>query len=181
MNLSIPGWNFIYLDTIGSTNDIAKDFLMDGGNYFIVLAREQTRGRGRKGNVWYSPEGGVWMSVGMNCQINAKDILTPLVHNLCKRLSDVFGIPFEVKLPNDIFLNKRKVAGILMETSISEKQIISVIVGIGINVNNKIPDELQHYATSLKSEGISTTVSEVAELIANEITTYLDVLSKDQI
>lgn len=137
------GNKLYYFDSLDSTNQYAKTLLSDAPEGAVILVDEQTAGRARFGKTWFSPEGGLWMSV----------ILYPPEHSLiaiiagiavCKTLH-MNGILTGIKWPNDIMLNGKKIGGIL--TEIVDK---AVILGIGINLNiRKFPDELKDTASSI--------------------------------
>jgi len=138
------GNKLYYLDTVDSTNAYAKVLLekkVSEGT--VVLADKQERGRGRFNKQWYSPEGGIWMSVILYPTDPALMSIVAAVA-VCEALH-LNGILPGIKWPNDILLNGKKIAGILVEI-IDE----SVIVGIGLNLNIRtFPQELQDIASSV--------------------------------
>ena len=128
----------IVFDILSSTQDYA---IKNGREGDVIVARVQTHGRGRFGRKWYSPEGGLWLSAVLkNNSINSIEACLAVLKTLKKFLKNV-----GIKYPNDIFVNEKKICGILTET---KKEI--AVVGIGININNKLPEFLN--ATSLKAE-----------------------------
>ena len=139
----------------GSTNDDARAAAEDGApDGHVVVADAQTAGRGRHGNAWSSPPGtDLYFSVVARPGITPA-ALPPLtlavgvaIAELAEKLS---GRRALVKWPNDVWIDGRKVAGILVETSTREGASSAVIVGVGIDVNRREwPPELRELATSL--------------------------------
>lgn len=133
-----------YFDTLGSTNEYAKDLIKKGvleGS--VVLADVQTAGRGRFGKDWYSPEGGLWMSVILHPRNSSLMSIAAAVA-VCEALH-INGVLPGIKWPNDIFLNGKKIAGILVEI-IDEW----VVIGLGLNLNiRKFPKAIASYASSV--------------------------------
>lgn len=141
-----------------STNRVAME-LGHGGEPegAIVLAEEQTAGRGRAGRPWHSERG-----TGLYVTLLLRPRLSPVQAPLLTMLAGISahtaiqaqtGLEAEVKWPNDLLLNGKKIGGILTEMHAEPNQIKFVIVGIGINVNQeKFPAELSAIATSLRKE-----------------------------
>jgi len=145
---------------ITSTNDFAYKLAERGGKEgTLVIAEEQTRGRGRVGRAWYSPKGmGLWFSLILRPPIRSDEVnlLTFLsALSVAEVVERRFKINVGVKWPNDLLINGRKFCGILSELSFEAERINFVIVGIGINLNQEVrdfPPELQTTATSLRIE-----------------------------
>lgn len=139
----IIGSKLYYFDTLSSTNDYVKTLLYEAPEGTVVLSDEQTDARGRHGTSWYSPTGGLWMSVLLRPET---ETLVSIVAGVavCTSLH-TFGIMPGLKWPNDIIMNRKKIGGIL--TEIIDKD---VIVGIGVNLNiRKFPPELHETASSV--------------------------------
>ncbi len=148
--------NFIFLDTLNSTNTYCKkisenEFTKDT----VVIADTQSQGKGTKGRSWISPKGkGLWFSILLKPSVQLKDInfLTILTSTALHNTFLDFGITTKIKWPNDIYLNSKKLCGILTESKISNNKVEYVIIGVGININlqlNDFSDELKNKATSL--------------------------------
>lgn len=148
--------DFIFLDTINSTNTFCKKigdkgFIKDT----IVISDTQSDGKGTKGRTWISPKGkGLWFSMLLKSSIELKDInfLTILTSTALYNTFLDFGINTEIKWPNDIYLNSKKLCGILTESKISNNKVDYIVIGVGINVNLELSDfndELKNKATSL--------------------------------
>lgn len=152
------GQHIIYFPVLDSTNNHAKALGMEGApEGTIVLAEEQTGGRGRLGRNWCSPYGtGVYMSLLLRPQISPMEAarLTLLAAvAVAEGIREFTGIPVGIKWPNDILFDGKKVVGILTEMHAEMEKVNYVVVGIGINVNHELrqlPPELIGTATSLK-------------------------------
>jgi len=122
----------------GSTNDDARDLAIAGApEGTVVLAREQTKGRGRMGRVWTSPYGGVYASIVLRPEVDLPEaVVLPLVVGLgVARALDRFGIASCLKWPNDLLApDGRKLAGVLLEGLSEGWRISWVIAGVGVNV-----------------------------------------------
>lgn len=140
----------IKYDVIDSTNDYIKqnvDKLVDGT---VITAKSQTKGRGRRENLWQSLEGNLYFSFLLKQEYTHKDsfffnMLTAV--SIVKTL-EKYQIKSVIKYPNDIVIDNKKIAGILIETS-GYKAIESVVIGVGINLNQTDFFELDHRATSI--------------------------------
>ena len=142
----IIGSKFYRVTETHSTNDYLKGILDDVPEGTVVIADVQTAGKGRKGRSWYSPDGGMWMSVLLQqCQ----NCLLPLTAGvaICDAFHE-YDIRPAIKWPNDILLNGKKIAGILIEV-IDDRAIL----GMGINLNVRdFPDDLREKASSVLIE-----------------------------
>jgi len=139
--------------TVSSTNETAKK-ISKPESWQVILAEEQTAGYGRKGNTWFSPKGGLYFSVILpKSKIEDLQTLTILAAFIvAKVLKDDFNLEPFIKLPNDILINGKKIAGILTENIVGEEIKLSVM-GIGLNTNiESFPKDLEKIATSLKIE-----------------------------
>ncbi len=137
-------WRIIHLNEVDSTNEYAKRIAGNSPEGTVVVAKRQTSGRGRKGRSWASPEGGLWLSVILKPgRIDPRLVFVGALA-VVDTLAD-FGISSGIKWPNDVWADRRKIAGILTEGKGSEY----VVLGIGINVNNPVPGELRESATSM--------------------------------
>lgn len=152
-----PGWQVEYHATLPSTNDRALALLAESALQLprLVLAGEQTAGRGRGANRWWSTSGAITASAVLAFPDGVPAERRPwlaLVTGLAIReaLSYWATQPVQVKWPNDVYLDGRKVSGILIETSAS--RLDRAVVGFGINVGNRLagaPDEVRRRAVAL--------------------------------
>jgi len=137
---------------VDSTNSLAKKEKHEA--WLVFLAEEQTSGYGRKKDFWFSPKGGLYFSVVLpKSTIEDLQVLTILAaFVVSKTIKDAFKLEPMIKLPNDVYLNGKKIAGILTENIIGADVKFS-IMGIGINTNIvDFPKDLENIATSLKIE-----------------------------
>lgn len=148
---------FIY-ESLTSTQDEAEKLALNESDPFIVLSEVQTDGRGRFRRNWSSlPDTGLWMSVVLKPDI-ALHKLTTFNLFIALALAETMHHYYEdvnIKWPNDIFINDKKLSGFLTEIKGNQDQINQIICGIGINLNTEVkqfPEALQQTATSLSVE-----------------------------
>lgn len=175
LNTKIVGKKNFYFKTLPSTNIIAKQKIKENiPEGTVIVADVQTSGKGRKNRTWYSPEGGLWFSVVLYPHIppqNGMLITMASSVSVAQAIKEITGVNPMVKWPNDLLLNGKKICGILTELDAEMDRINYAVVGIGINVNNPLSEELQEKATSLSQE-IGSLVSRVKLL--RSILKYLD-------
>lgn len=168
------GRHIHFEEVVPSTQKIAHSLAGDGAEEgTIVVADQQTSGRGRLARAWFSPkQTGIWMSLILRPKIpiNKTPQLTLLTAvALIQAIEEVTGLTPEIKWPNDILINGKKIVGILTELQAEADQVHSVIIGIGMNVNHALdqfPEELQSVATSIAIEtGKSSDRAEVIQAI----------------
>lgn len=163
------GQNLLYFASVTSTNDIARQqALGKSPEGTAVIAERQTSGRGRLKREWVSPEGNIAVTVVLYPDRKNLYFLTMLAALAVQRgIEKTTGVKCQLKWPNDVLVNGKKVCGILLESKASVESVDYALVGIGINVNMKIADhpEIAAIATSLAME----TGSEVSrtELLRN--------------
>lgn len=148
------------MDTTVSTNDDVRVMAQQGAPAGTTLiALEQTGGRGRQGRSFSSPEGqGLYFSLLLRPKCAPGDVshITAMVAvAACDAVASTTGIRPQIKWTNDLVLNQKKIAGILceMDADFSTNTINSIILGIGINLNQRyedFPSEIQNIATSLR-------------------------------
>ncbi len=155
----VPDHRFYhYLDTVDSTNTVCAKMAREGaGQGTLVVAEAQTSGRGRRGRSWYSPAGAslylslllrpeMGMSESQRLTMLASVALAGVVRDLCR-------IDARIKWPNDLFVGRRKLAGILVEAESKGNRMDWMVLGVGLNVNTGgFPPEIEHRATSLLRE-----------------------------
>ncbi len=151
----------IGLESVDSTQNLAKDLALSGEpEGTLVLACRQTAGRGRYDRTFDSGEGGVYFTLILRpnkpaaCNASLSVRVGKVV---AKTLTELFGLKTKIKEPNDVLAwdeNARKwkkICGILIETSAGESADHWVLVGVGVNVNNRLPAGLKETAVSVKS------------------------------
>ena len=131
------GRRIYYFDEIDSTQNYALQISNNKNeNGTIIVAEKQTHGKGRLNRKWYSPEGGIWLSVIIHPEFQISDAtIIPLAASLalCESIKKVHKIKTNVKWPNDITIDGKKVAGMLIDTSIQGNKVENLVLGIGIN------------------------------------------------
>jgi len=140
-----------WLNEVTSTMDIAHQLAHQGFPHgTIIIARKQRKGRGRNNRAWISPVGGLWLSLILRPEKNSNLNLLPIVfaiavHNtLIEYIENCW-----IKWPNDVYVNDKKIAGILSETRFTGSSLDHIVVGIGVNINNETKRFLQDEAVSL--------------------------------
>lgn len=138
-------------DTLPSTNDYCETH--DFGEDTAIIAREQTGGKGTKGRSFSSPRGGVYLSLVRYYPCKAENSFSLMIASCMAvvKTLELYGVRADVKWPNDVFLNGKKICGILIKNSFEGENVKKSITGIGVNVNNDIPKDLADIAINLKS------------------------------
>lgn len=138
-------------DVLPSTNDYceAREF----GEDTAIIAREQTGGKGTKGRSFSSPLGGVYLSLVRYYPCKAENSFSLMIASCMAvvKTLEFYGARADIKWPNDVFLNGKKICGILIKNSFEGDNVKKSITGIGVNVNNDIPADLADIAINLKS------------------------------
>ena len=158
-------------ECLPSTQAYCKERRKEGEG-LLVVADFQTGGMGTKGRSFSSERGGVYLSkLTFYEHFLAKDafqIMAGTAVAVCETIRAFGGNPL-IKWPNDVFVEDKKIAGILIENVFEGNRISSSIVGIGLNVCNRLPDELLEIATTMSLVGISARVEEVRERLIEEL------------
>jgi BirA family biotin operon repressor/biotin-[acetyl-CoA-carboxylase] ligase len=157
--LDVP-YSVEYHDSIGSTNDRGRELATDGARDVVVLADEQTGGRGRLRRAWTAPSGGVWLSIvfAPDCPPAHAPVYTLAAAVATARAARDAGVDASIKWPNDLIVvddaaerGGRKLAGILTEMEGEADRVSWILVGIGVNANVDA-DALPDGATSIRAE-----------------------------
>lgn len=183
------GRNIHYFDSIDSTNKKAKEMALGEKEGTVLVAEEQIGGKGRLGRTWISPKGkGIWMSIILKPKVDPMKVakITLLGAAAVTKALNNLNIRSQIKWPNDILIDGKKICGILTEMNCELNMINYVVMGIGINVNldaNEIPEDLRDKATSVKiSEGKEINRKELLANILNEFEElYLSFRDKDDV
>jgi len=145
LNTEFLGKRVYYFDTIDTTQNFAMKIASKSNeNGTVVISKKQTGGRGRMKRKWKSPAGGIWMSIILHPKFDVSyATLVPIATSLalCIAIEKILKIKPELKWPNDVTLKGKKIAGILIDTSIVSNEIENMVLGIGINFKIK-PYEL---------------------------------------
>ena len=175
----------VILDSIDSTNTYAKHMAMEGApSGTIIIAREQTGGRGRRGKNFSSVKDvGLYLSAILRPDVLPTDAVTLTAYAavaMRNAIEKCCGIAPEIKWINDLVMNKKKIAGILTEMSIEGEsgKVDYIVLGIGINAlqeQNSFPDEIQEIATSIyAATGKKLSLNSLAASVINELDDMLD-------
>jgi BirA family biotin operon repressor/biotin-[acetyl-CoA-carboxylase] ligase len=162
-----------YHDQIPSTNERARELATEGAEDVVVLADEQTGGRGRLDREWASPAGGIWLSVVCRPDLAPSDapILTLAAAVAVARAAREAGVAAGIKWPNDVLgPNGDKIAGVLTEMAGETDRVEWVVVGIGVNANvdaSTLPDGAGSLREHIGSVDRRRFVQRVLEIFAN--------------
>lgn len=179
-------WQKIYFEELDSTNRYLKEKATDGvPEGTVIIANRQSAGRGRLGRSFFSPEEkGIYMSallcpdIPLERAVLITSMAAVAVANAVERVS---GMEAKIKWVNDIFLNGKKVCGILTEAGINAEQgtLDYAVLGIGVNVGKmKFPEELKDIATSVSNEcGIPVSKERLIDEILKELDKWYPTLS----
>jgi BirA family biotin operon repressor/biotin-[acetyl-CoA-carboxylase] ligase len=173
---------------VESTNDVAFDLAKEGATEgTVIIADTQTKGRGRLQRKWISPPGfNLYMSIIFRPSISSKDasILTLVSSVALFEAVNSYGIKCQIKWPNDLLINRRKVAGVLTEMELDGERVEFVLVGLGINLNmtrvvmNNLMGEVSEIATSVREElGHEVDRSEFAANLINLLEKWYEELN----
>jgi len=155
LNTTLIGQNVLYYQSLPSTMDEARRVIRQGAREgTVIIAGEQTRGRGRRQRTWLTPAGNIALSIILYPNIKTLPYLIMIASlAAAQSIESVTGIKTQIKWPNDILINGKKVGGILIENEVKANKVSSII-GIGINVDLNVVSytEIADTAVSLKTE-----------------------------
>jgi BirA family biotin operon repressor/biotin-[acetyl-CoA-carboxylase] ligase len=181
----VTGWEqkVRHYGEVNSTMEVAKELAKKGVEEgTIVVAESQSRGRGRLGREWSSPVGGIYCTVVLRPKVSpayAPRISLMASVAVARTIRDLFGLPAELKWPNDVLIGGKKVCGILAEMEAETDELKFVNLGIGMNVNCSISQER---ATSLRDElGRDVSRKMVLGAVLAEIQRQQNVLTTDDL
>jgi BirA family biotin operon repressor/biotin-[acetyl-CoA-carboxylase] ligase len=180
INTRLIGRDIIYYSSLPSTMDAAREALSEGKpDGTVIVASEQTAGRGRLKRLWLSPTGCLAVSVLLSPE---KRFIPFLVMTSALAVLDtvesLVKCPAEIKWPNDVLISSKKVSGILVETIFKEGEAPRAIIGIGMNINmDALDGEISSSATSLSIEaGAHFPISTVLAELLNHLERRYDLL-----
>lgn len=174
------------LDKTTSTNSLVKELATEKAEGFVMVAGEQTDGRGRMGRSFFSPgDTGVYMSVLLKPEIKPEDavqITTAAAVSVCKALERLDVYNSEIKWVNDIYICNRKVCGILTESSFnSENGILDfAVLGVGVNIYESaegFPEEIKNIAAAIFRQSEENLRNRFIALFLNEFFYYYNNIS----
>jgi BirA family transcriptional regulator, biotin operon repressor / biotin---[acetyl-CoA-carboxylase] ligase len=151
------GHSLRIVDECASTNDLAQRMAEDGAPHgSVIIAESQHAGRGRLGRTWYSPIGGVWLTIivrpsGVPSLSTSLPVVCAL--GIAKVLAESLGVNAGVRWPNDVEVNRRKIAGVLVESKSKGDKLNYALLGLGINVNfdTDLFEQIRGSSTSLSN------------------------------
>ena len=148
----------VHIDKTSSTQDAIVEYLQN--DYYpslLLVAKIQTKGRGRKDDDWVSPEGGFWATLGISTSLYFNNAQLALFHYftailLTRVIKEEYNTVVQIKWPNDLLYNNKKLAGILIDY-ITSSQKNYLLIGMGVNLNNssdEMPNNLKSITISIK-------------------------------
>ncbi len=177
----LSDWIFTY-DSLDSTNKTAKELVISGVKHgTLVISRKQELGKGRKDHNFYSPDGGIYMSIVLSpdkLPCLEPDVITAYTGvSVCRSIEKLCNVLPSIKPINDLFIDGRKICGILTESGIEfDSGLVQwIVVGIGINFDSDIdsfPDDLKPIVGSLFAPGQATITKN--QLVAEIYSRLLD-------
>ena len=175
----------IKLDAIDSTNDYLKQLSRESDveNYTIVMADEQTKGKGQMGAKWVSEKGkNLTMSILVKDIVldnkNIFDLNVAVALSVLQVLKNINIPNISIKWPNDIMSDSKKVAGILIENSFKSDRVFTAVVGVGLNLNQTNFQDLPQATSLTRITGESYDPAANAVLLGKSLEEYLQVLTK---
>jgi BirA family biotin operon repressor/biotin-[acetyl-CoA-carboxylase] ligase len=148
----------LVFNDLDSTNTTAKELARTGAEEVtVVITRTQSHGRGRFDRIWQSPAGGVYLSLILRPKtpLEKSSLLSFVAALVVTRAIDAYGLHASIKWPNDVRVNAKKIAGILVESEATGTVIDYAVVGVGINLNIDLADlssDIRSNSTSLSAE-----------------------------
>jgi len=184
MKYSVNGKVFTY-SLLDSTQDEAKRLFAKGVQLpFFVIAKKQTKGRGRFGRKWVSDEGGVWLTYALKPSENVNLLISNYAAAIVvKRMVEEYGINCRLRWPNDVFVKGAKICGIISEAEYYGDKPSFLAIGIGLNVENDVSIIQAPYpVTSMKNELKADIDSkEVGERLIQYLDDYFSRINKNQV
>ncbi|HEY8778517.1 MAG TPA: biotin--[acetyl-CoA-carboxylase] ligase [Solirubrobacterales bacterium] len=159
--------------SLGSTNDLARELAAAGAPQgTVVTAEEQVTGRGRQGRSWTAPAGKALLYSAIVRPLEQRHLVLPLAAPLAvaEAAEEVADVSCTIKWPNDVWIEGRKCAGVLIE---ARPQDGWAVIGVGLNVSiepNEFPEELRETATSL---GNGATVDDALQALNDSLTRWV--------
>lgn len=174
---------FDYYKTIDSTQDeiwrrIENNSIVNGETVFSEI---QTKSYGTHGRVWYTDEiDNIAFSFAIQVNSNIKNLdgITLEISEIFVNIFREYGINLQIKLPNDLYLNGKKIGGILCQTRIAGENAIYMVIGIGININKtNFSDDIKDIATSIKKEFPNIKIDKL-EIVSKFCNIFEDIINQ---
>ena len=170
MQFKYMGFQVIYFPYVSSTQEIAKNILMDR---VAIVADEQNAGRGRRGRIWHSPPGGLWITVILKSTLEPQ-ILSLVGGIAIAKALEKKGYKACLKWPNDVIYKGKKLAGV-----IGEHYKGYILLGMGINLQNDIPEEIRDIAINIPNLPRDNLLPTLLETLEDEIAKERDEIIED--
>ena len=163
LETNLFGRRIYYFDTISSTQNFAAELASrPQENGSVVIAQKQTQGRGRLNRKWTSPSGGIWLSIILRPEFEiSTSTLFPMMSSLALAIAieKVLKVKPKLKWPNDLTINDKKVAGILVDASVESGKIEHIIIGVGINFKINVQEVEKAIKNTGNYYGVATLVN----------------------
>ena len=151
-------FDLFFFKNLENSNDKIKEVVKNGCSPNLALfCINQKKGRGRKGRVWKSKVGDLTCSILIKKKLDISEMgrINIIIVSIIISIFEDLGLNnVKFKWPNDIFIKKKKIAGILIETSVLNNVVTQFIIGIGVNIKSR-PDDLKYFSTSLFENGLN--------------------------
>ena len=158
LDTNFIGKNIIFYEDLPSTQALAHKLVLETvPNGTVVITNNQTAGKGTNDRVWYSsPNTNLTFTIILYPQIDMQKLeflALDIANIITSTFQELYNIPLQVKHPNDIICNSKKIGGILTESKTYGNTATSLLIGIGLNINSvEIDNSIKEIATSLKLE-----------------------------
>lgn len=158
LNTKFLGRKFEYYEVIDSTQDeiwrrIENNKLINGE---LIFAEVQTKSYGTHGRTWHNEKSGdisFSFAIQTDTNIDNLDGMTLEIAEILKKIFEEYGVNIQIKLPNDLYLNNKKMGGILCQTKLIRETVKYLVIGIGININKmSFSEDIKNIATSVRKE-----------------------------
>ena len=174
-------FDLYFFKNLQNSNDKIREVVKNScSSNLALLCINQKKGRGRKGRVWKSKKGDLTCSILIKKKINIYEIgrINLIIVSILINIFEDLGLSMvKFKWPNDIIINNKKVAGILIETSVSKKFVTQLIIGIGVNIKSE-PNNVKYSSTSLFENGLKVKAHKLFFCIIKRLYFYIENYSK---
>jgi len=192
LNTKLVGKRVYYFDTIDSTQNFAIKIASNPiENGTVIISQKQTRGKGRFGRKWLSPQGGIWLSIVLHPTFDISVVtLFPIAASLAlaNAIEKTFQIDSKLKWPNDVTIKRKKIAGMLVDASVESNKIEYLVLGVGINFQVN-PKQLEkslkktenfYGVTSLINKNENQSPILLVQNFLNELENIIELLNKEK-
>jgi len=173
LGTKVVGKRVLAYNLVTSTNDLAQYLARDGEpEGTVIFAKGQTHGRGRHGKEWSSPQGGLYFSFILRPDLEAgraSRVTLMTGWAVAKALEELHAGAVSIKWPNDVFLEGKKVCGILTEMSLAGDKVDYVVVGVGLNVNTAAKDLPKEGVSLAGAASKSFDIEDLAHILMKQI------------